>query len=166
MYDHFSYSESICKALKPFDWSADNQSFFRATEQTELHELNSNISNAAGMILIAINPAASSFLFQNSDSLMRRVSYSMVIVEQTSSSDTDTIFNAQAHCEVTAVQVISRIMCDARNYLNGCDLIDPDSFAIEGIGPIGDYFYGVMLHYDAVLPVNFKPDKSLWNVTD
>lgn len=166
MYNHFQYSEKICKALKPFSWSQENGSFFRATEQTELQELNENISNAQGLIMIAINPAASAFQFHNSDSLMRRIPYSMVIVNQTSSTDTDSIFNSQSKCENIAIEICSRIMCDARQYRNGCELIDPDSFTIEGIGPIGDNFYGVMLQFEAVQPVIYKPNQNLWKKWD
>lgn len=163
MYDHFLYSEKLCKALKPFEYSENNNSFFRATEQTELHELNDNISSARGMIMISVDPSALMLSLGNSDSLMNRSSYHLIIVQQIVANDSQTILQAQSSTKKTALEVVSKILCDASKYVDGCEYIDTDSFSMEGVGPIGDNFYGVMLHYDAVSPEVYKLDKSLWN---
>ena len=97
--------------------------------------------------MLAVDGKDSGFQFRNSDSLMERPAYSLVIAKQTSSSDSDTVFAAQQECKAVMMQVISRMLNDARDYKHRCDLIDPDSFRIEGFGPIGDLFYGVMLWF-------------------
>lgn len=163
MYNHFEYCETLCKQLKPFSWSQENGSFFRATEQTEMHELNENISSAQGMIMIAINPSDSQFSGMNMDTMSEEQTYAVVIVQQTSNSDTETILQAQADTTVVAKEIIKRIMCDARAYKHFTHNIYYDTFHIEGIGPIGDSFYGVMLSYSALTGFNQAINPSLWH---
>lgn len=162
MYNHFQYSEKICKQLKPFNWSEDNQSFFRATEQTELEELNANISNAAGMVMIALKPQVSTFSWNNSDNLVENPAFSLVIAKQTSSSDTDTIFAAQEECDIVTRQIIARMLCDARDYVDGCNFIDFNSIITQGIGPIGPSFYGIIMMFNTTGGISYKLNEELW----
>lgn len=162
MYNHFQYSENLARKLKAIGHTDSDCHFFRATEQTELRELEDNLSSAHGMIMLAVDGKDSGFQFRNSDSLMERPAYSLVIAKQTSSSDSDTVFKAQQECKAVMMQVISRMLNDARDYKHRCDLIDPDSFRIEGFGPIGDLFYGVMLWFALDEGVNFEIKPDMW----
>lgn len=161
MYNHYEYCEAIARKLKSIQHTDTDRHFFRAIEQSELQELEQNISSAHGMIMIAIDGSFSSFQYQ-ADSLMERPTYSVIIAKQTKSTDTDTIFQAIYDSKVAMKQVLSRIMCDARSYKYSCDMIDTSSFQLEGFGPIGDLFYGVILTFSMVEGVNFKLNSEMW----
>lgn len=161
MYNHYEYCEAIARNLKAIQHTDTDHHFFRAIEQTELSELEQNISSAHGMIMIAIDGSFSSFQHE-SDSLVQRPTYTIVIAEQTKASDTDTVFQAIADSRASMMQVISRMLCDAKNYQHDCDLIDPSTFQLEGFGPIGDLFYGVILSFSLAEGVNFAVNPEMW----
>jgi len=160
-YKHFEYCESLARRLKPVGHTDDDCHFFRATEQSSLTELERNISAAHGMILIAIDGKFSGFDYQP-DSLIEKPLYGIVIARQTDSTDIDTVFQAQDETKALAMQVISRMMCDARDYRNGCEFIDPGSFLVEGFGPIAGNFYGVILSFSTESGIEYKVDPEMW----
>lgn len=160
-YTHFQYCESLARQLKPVAHTDDDCHFFRATEQSSLTELERNISAAHGMILIAIDGKFSGFNFQT-DSLIEKPLYGIVIARQTDSTDIDTVFQAQEDTKAVAMQVISRMLCDALSYRNGCEFIEVDSFQLEGFGPIAGYFYGVMLSFSTATGIEYKVDPEMW----
>lgn len=161
MYNHYEYCEAIARNLKSIQHSDADRHYFRAIEQTELTELEQRISSAHGMIMIAIDGSFSSFQ-HDSDSLIQRPAYTIVIAKQTKASDTDTVFQAIADSRQAMMQVISRMLCDARDYQSNCDLIDPSTFQLEGFGPIGDLFYGVILTFSLAEGVSYAIDPSMW----
>lgn len=161
-YDHFSYINNLSQKHVAIQHSDTRPRFFRATEQTDLTELHANLSVAQDTIVVAISPSNVGFIHPNDDSLFREPIYSVVIAHQVDATDADTIFEAQQLSESIAHDFISRIMCDARSYKHGCHFINPKSFHIDGIGPLGDMFYGIILEYRGTMPLNFKVDKSKW----
>jgi hypothetical protein len=162
MYDHFKYSEKLARQLVPISHTDTDCHFFRATERSELKELNEKISRAHGMIMIAIDGAISDFSLNNTDSLIERPGYSIVIVKQTKSTDTDTIFQAQEACKEVMIEVIARMLHDYSKYIDGCDKIDMSSLPMYGFGPIGDLFYGVILDFYLDEGVNYKLNPAMW----
>lgn len=163
MYDHFKYTEKLSRQLVPISHTDTDCHHFRATEQSELIELNAMITKAHGMIMIAIDGATSDFKLNNTDSLMERPGYSLVIAKQTKSADTDTIFQAQKECKEVMTAVISRMLHDYNNYLDGCENIDTSSLQMSGFGPIGDLFYGVILDFYINEGVNYKLNPEMWH---
>ncbi len=162
MYNHFIYSEKLARQLVSISHTDTDCHFFRATEQTELEELTDKISRAHGMIMIAIDGASSEFTLNNTDSLMERPGYSLVIAKQTKSTDTDTIFKAQKDSKEAMTAIIARMLHDYNNYIDDCDKIDPNSFQLSGFGPIGDSFYGVILDFNLNEGVNYMLNPAMW----
>jgi len=158
--------EKLAKRLKLVSHSDSNRHFYRATEQTELEELTANISSANGTIIIAIDGSFVDFEFPDSDNLVARPQYSVVIASQTSSSDSSTILTVQQTCKQIAIQIISKILQDAQAEENGCRYINEKTFTIEGIGPIADNFYGVILSFNMEEGINYQLDSNMWSETD
>lgn len=161
MYNHYDYCEAIARKLKPIGHSDSDRHFYRATEQTELQELVERMSSAHGMIMIAIDGSFRSFRHE-ADSLMELPSYTIAIAKQTRSTDTDTIFDAIRDSKAAMMQVISRMLCDAREYQHDCELIDASSFRMEGFGPIADLFYGVILSFSLNEGVDYCVNPEMW----
>jgi hypothetical protein len=163
-YDHFVYGEQLAAALKPISHTPTRQRFYRATEIEELEDLNARISSASSMMLVAIDGHNSDFRYRNSDSLMQRPQYFFLVLRQTVSGDVDTIFAAQSECEAVAKQIIARIVNDASHSgINPLQFVDPASFAIRGIGPVGDNFYGVILGFNVDVGMNCEIINDMWN---
>lgn len=162
MYNHFTYTEKLARQLVPVSHTDTDCHFFRATEQTDLIELDEKISIAHGMIMIAIDGASSEFTLNNADSLMERPGYSIVIAKQTKSADTDSIFQAQKECKEAMTAVIARMLNDYNKNIYGCDKIDTSTFQMSGLGPIGDGFYGVILDFYLDEGVNYMLNPSMW----
>ena len=161
MYKHFEYTEMLARELKAIAHTDDDRHYYRATEETALEELNANIRSMHGMVMIAIDGADSNFQFSG-DSLMAKPIYKIVIVQQTKSSDTDTIFAAQQASKEAIMQVIARIGYDAHRRQHRCDLIEKNSFRISGVGPLADNFYGVTLAFSLAEGVNYKLNPEMW----
>lgn len=162
MYNHYEYCEMLARSLKAISHTDKRCKYFEATHQTELHQLEQNITNASGTLLIAVDEQLSNFDFGN-DSLIEKPFYSIVFAKQTKSTDARTIKESQQFCKELANQTISKILNDARAYKHNCDKIDASTFSIEGFGPIGGLFYGVMLSFTLAEGRSFEIDKQYWN---
>ncbi len=160
-YNHFSYCEDIARRLKAIGHSDVEKHFFRATEQTEVQELENNMTSARGFILIAVDGKNIDFGWK-ADSLIGIPVYGIVIAGQVSSSDTDTIFDTQDDCSKLAVQVIAKMAEDAEKYNFGAEFIDLGTFAMNGFGPIADLFYGVYLTFTLKEGVNYTINPEMW----
>lgn len=162
MFDIYKYGEMLARSLKAINHADQKCKFYRATAQTELQELEANISNASGTILIAINERIVPFDYNSSDSLIKKPIYSLVFAQQTKATDTSTIFKAQEDCEALAMQAMAKMLQDAHAYRDGCEYILPESFFIEGFGPIADLFYGVIMSFTFARGVNYELKPQYW----
>jgi len=161
-YNHFEYTEMLARQLIPISHTDTDRHYFRASEESELKELNEMMSQAHGMIMIAIDGKNSEFGFNLADNLIEKSGFSLVIAKQTTSSDTDTIFQAQKDSYNVMMNIVARYMRDYQHSNYGCDFLDPESFAFEGFGPIGDLFYGVILDFYLETGVNYKINPEMW----
>lgn len=161
-YNHFQYCESLARRLKPIAHTDDECHFFRASQESNLTEINRNINSLRGMILIALDAKYSQFEYNDSDSLIEKPMYGVVVVKQTDTSDSDTIFAAQEEAKEVVKEIISRMLCDARGYRHGCEYIDKSSLFFEGFGPIGGCFYGVELSFFLKQGINYEINKEMW----
>lgn len=161
MFDIYKYGEMLARNLKAVNHTAQKCQYYQATEQTELQELEQNISNASGTILIAIDGQMSGFSFQ-ADSLIEKPYHSIVIAKQTKATDARTITTAQQECKAIMDQVIARMLNDACLGNDECDKIDANTFTTDGFGPIGGVFYGVILSFSLNEGVNFMIKSDYW----
>jgi hypothetical protein len=162
-YNHFFYAEQLAKWLKPISHDSVNKRYFRATGQTKMQELMDNFRSVSGAAIIAVDGKIIDFGWSNSDSLMIKPLYEIVILFPAQSKDADSIFIAQEKAKNVAFQCIAKIMHDARKYLNGCDKIDPASFQIDGFGPFADYFFGVELSFSLSDGLDYQLNAEMWN---
>lgn len=161
MFDIYTYGEKLARTLKAIGHTDNQCQYYEATDQTELHELEQNISSAQGTILIAIDGQTSGFSF-DADSLIEKPFYSIVIAKQTQSTNAKTITLAQRECKAIMDQVIAKILNDAFNHHDDCDKVDVNTMTIGGFGPIGSVFYGVILDFSLNEGVNFTLKSEYW----
>lgn len=166
MYNHFSYSEKLARRIKAVGHTDNDCHFFRATENQSYQEMAANLSSVSGFVMIAIDGKNSGFLWVDSDSLIERPTYSLVILRQTSINDVDQMFESMELCKVIALQCIAKMLQDARQYVDGCHFIDPASFSIDGVGPVADNFFGVIIQFSLLQGIDYMIDPDMWIKTD
>lgn len=166
MYNHFTYCEKLARRIKAIGHTDDDCHFFRATENQSYQEMAANLSSVAGYVLVAIDGKNSGFLWIDSDSLLERPNYSIVILKQTALNDIEKMFESMEQCKAIALQCIAKILQDARHYKDGCDLIDPASFTMDGVGPVADNFFGVIVQFSLTQGIDFMLDSDMWLNTD
>lgn len=161
MFDIYQYSEMLARSLKAVNHTDRKCQYYEATEQTELQELEQNISNASGTILIAIDGQVSNYSFM-ADNLIELPTYSIVIAKQTKATNAQSVTIAQKQCKQIIDQVIAKILCDAHHNRNDCNMVDADTFTTEGFGPIGGLFYGVILSFTVKAPRAYNIKENMW----
>lgn len=161
MFDIYAYGEKLARTLKAIGHTDSQRQYYEATDQTELHELEQNISSAQGTILIAIDGQMSGFSF-DADSLIEKPVHSIVIAKQTQSTNAKTITLAQRECKAIMDQVVAKILNDAFIHNDECDKVDVNTMTIEGFGPIAGVFYGVILSFSLNEGVNFMLKSEYW----
>ncbi len=161
MFDIYQYGEMLARSLKAINHTDHKCQYYQATEQTELQELEQNISNASGTILIAIDGQMSGYAFEN-DNLIEKPMHSIVIAKQTKATDARTITAAQKECKQIMDQVIARMLNDACLYNDHCDKIDVNTMTVDGFGPIAGVFYGVILTFTLNEGVNYMIKSDYW----
>lgn len=160
-YNHFQYGEALAASLKAVAHTPENRKFFTATEEEEFLSVEDSLSSVTGTFLVAIDGSNSDLSYQP-DNMTERPQYFFVILRNTESSGAHTISAAQSHSLRIARQVIARMMQDYTLCRSGLQSLDPDSFVIRGVGPIGDNFYGVLIGFNLLRSFPYTLDPRYW----
>lgn len=161
-YNHFEYGEKLARKLIPIGHTDEDEHYLPSDEVEEIFDLNSRMSDLAGMVLVAIDGHNSDFLYPGDDKLVEIPQFFFAIVNSTDSSDINTIHSAKTRCKVVAVQIIARMITDHNLNSEGLEMLDISSFTIRGIGPIGDNFYGVILSFTMNGATGYALNPEMW----
>lgn len=137
-YNHFEQMEFIAGAYKPIGHTAKRKRFYRAFGIEDLIELRQELNKAEGTILIAIDGCESDTSDTGADALFGKDEYSFIVAIETKRDDPDTIFAATSAAKDHANQIVLRLY-----HTLGLR----SDFTQQGIGPIGDNFYGVIVSF-------------------
>ena len=157
-YDHYAYCEQLARTLKAVGHDDQRPRFFTAFGLEDLYNFEDKLSAVTGMVLIAVDGTEMDSTGNRADGLADTCTYSIILAKNTQRDRPDTIAQAVRESKATALQV--------RNLL----LLDPDlrdglglEMQLNGIGPIGDGFYGVMLTYTVTEYPDYDIDSSFFN---
>lgn len=157
IYDHFATGETLATCLKDIAHTPQHPRFFTAFGLEDLYDFEDKLSSVTGTILIAIDGNESDTSDNQADALTDRSSYSFVIARNTISDRTATIQQAIRECKLIAKQIRNRLFLTPS--LNG---IINHATQINGIGPIGDNFYGVIFTFYIDTPEAYFIDPNYW----
>lgn len=142
IYNHFSYGEQLAIRLKSISHTPEKPRFFEAFGLEDLYNLDDKLSSVTGMILIAVNGYESDSRDNGGDGLNDALQYSFIVARNTISDRPQTITSAFEECRPVCKQIRNVLFQDPQlSYA-----IDRNT-QINGIGPIGDNFYGCMLTF-------------------
>jgi hypothetical protein len=160
-YNHFAYGLELTQKLKLFKKEVEN-SFHKAPNSDTLASISNRLSDINYPVLVAIDGKDSTFADNGAESLLKTPQYFFMFLEP-ATDDPDAILTAQAECEANALQVMAVMIQHSRKYLKGLMGLQPDSFTIASIGPIGDCLYGVIMGFTLQSGIDYRVNKDFWN---
>lgn len=156
-YDHYAYCEQVARTLKAVGHDDQRPRFFTVFGLEDLYNFEDKLSAVTGMVLIAVDGTEMDSTDNRADGITDTYTYSIILAKNTQRDRPDTIAQAIRQCQVAALQV--------RNLLR----LDPDlqyslglEMQLNGIGPIGDGFYGVMLTFTVTDYPDYTIDEKQW----
>lgn len=154
-YNHFAYGEALASQLKDISHTPQKKRFFTAFGLEDLINLDDNLSSVTGTILIAVDGQESESEDNGADGLNDKQVYSFIVARNTITGQPDTINQAARHCKLICKQIRNKLLTDSS--LAG--YIDRNT-QINGIGPIGDNFYGAVLTFFLNVSEEFFVDSN------
>ena len=156
-YNHFATAKRFATQLKPIKHTPKSPKYFTAYGLEDLPNLDDRLSSLKGYILIAVDGYESDSASNRSDGLTDTRYYAFIVAHNTVSDRTETIDEAFAECRKICKQIRNALLQDESllGYLNR-------NTQINGIGPIGDNFYGCMLSISVEEPEDYFIDNSYW----
>lgn len=158
-YNHFSYCEMLARHLKVVGHTDERPRFFTAFGLEDLYNFEDKLSSVVGTVLIAVDGQENESSDNGADALSDNDTYSIILARNTQRDKPRTIDEAVAACKVLAKQVRNYLLADPNL---SCHPFIDRNMTINGIGPIGDGFYGVVLTYRIVSYESFTVEPDYW----
>lgn len=153
-YDHFAYGEALASSLKAISHTPQKIRFFTAFGLEDLTNLNDRLSSIDGTILIAVDGCESDSEDNGADAINDKQVYSFIVAQNTFSGHPDSINQAARQCKYICKQIRNKLLKEVE-YADR-------STQINGIGPIGDNFYGTVLTFFLNVPEEFFVDSNYY----
>lgn len=156
-YNHFEYGETLASSLKSIAHTPERKRFFTAFGLEDLLSFNDHLSSIDGTVLIAVDGCESDSEDNGADNLNDKQVYSFIVAQKTVSGEPATINQAAYECKAICKQIRNKLLNDPA--LSG--YIDRNT-QLNGIGPIGDNFYGTTLTFYLNVSESFFIDPQFW----
>lgn len=157
LYNHFITAERFATRLKAIGHAPETPKFFTAYGLEDLFSFDDRLSSLKGYVLIAVDGYESDSVANRSDGLTDTRHYAFIVARNTVSDRPGTIETAFAECRKLCKQIRNALLQDE----NLLGYLSRDT-QINGIGPIGDNFYGCMLSVSVSEPEDYFIDHSFW----
>jgi hypothetical protein len=164
LYNHLTYMESIAENLRDIAHSTAKPRFFKSTGLASLDGLLANLSVANLPCLIAEDGCDERLSDNQSDNILGHPFYTFYILYKASPGNDTEIMEGRSKAKATAKKVLSRMRRDAHepNLELGIDILDLSSVRIQGVGPLGDSGYGVMVTFTMQQDADIVYDTNDW----
>lgn len=139
MYDHFAFGQEMAESLALVHHSSDSPRFFTASGDELFLDLEERLSAVSSAVLIAIDCGEDETVSNAAEGLCDISTYHFLLVEPTQNDDTETIRAACRETFENLKQVRNVLIARYRHFDRNC--------TFEACGPVGDNFYGTMMHF-------------------
>jgi hypothetical protein len=148
MYDHITYMEDCATRLKDLGHTAEVPKFFRVSSLTQLDEVLANLTTMGQTVLIVHDNTEGSIGDRNiSNNYLDSPYYLFYIMKHVALDDFDAKANAKKECKAIAIKIISKMLVDKSRSRSGLLFLDFTNIPYQGIGPVGDNYYGIMVSF-------------------
>ena len=157
IYNHFEYARRIARKLKDVEHSDKRPRFFEAHGIEDLYSFDEKLSSISGFVLIAVDGCESESVYNGADGLFDSRHYAYLVACNAITDKPASITLAMEKSRAICKQIRNALFADMNltGYLSR-------NTAINGIGPIGDNFYGCMLSIDIDEPDDRGFNKDFW----
>ena len=156
-YNHFEYMEQVARKLKPVGHTDGHRRFFTAYGLEDLYNLDDRLSDLRDYVLIAVDGYESDMHMNRTAGLTDFGQYGVIVCHHTHTDRPETIDQAFRESAKLCREIRNRLLAD--------DELRPclgDEWQLNGIGPIGDGFYGCLLSFSVGDWSNYSTDSELW----
>ena len=154
-FDFLSYAEHLACQLKAVGHSDNNRRFFTSFGLEDLVSFSDRLSSLEGYVMIAVDGYESESSDNRADALDASDHYGIIICHNTVADDPSTIKAAFSTCKRLCREVRNRMLKELRPFISR-------DTEINGIGPIGDNFYGCLLSITMTDTEGFAIDQTYW----
>ena len=154
-FNFFTYAEQLASQLLDVAHTPENPRFFTAYGLEDLVSFTDRISTLEGFVMIAVDGFESDSDDNRADALDETRHYGIIICRNTVDGDPLSINSAFQQGDNLCRQVRNRMFRDLRPCIDR-------STQINGIGPIGDCFYGCLLSFTMSSTEGFLVDSDYW----
>lgn len=155
-YNHFDFGQTIADHIAGIDH------YLKASSEQDPEDLNSQISQLSGTLLIAVDGKDSTYEYHQASVLSQVSSYCFLILSQTEAGNPDSVYAAQYVGQTLAEEIIVELLSHYEAETRGLGDLIPDSFETHGIGPMGDCYHGILLSYDVRQELTYSRNPDLW----
>lgn len=157
-YNHFDYCMRLLQELK----ANIHPTLLKAFGVEQLEQFRQQLSSVEGLCMVAVDAAEQDFSRRDSDNFAVRSSYSIVLLAPAQLADTELIFDAVNRTNHIAQEIVRRILQDAINPQAELYARQPSDITIQGVGPIGDHFFGTIISFKIITNFPFVLNADLW----
>ena len=154
-FDFISYAEGLARRLKAVGHTDDRRRFFTSFGLEDLVSFTDRLSSLEGFVMIAVDGHESESADNRADALDETRHYGVIICRNTVSDNPASVSSAFAESDRLCRVVRNRMLHELR------PRISRDT-EINGIGPIGDNFYGCLLSFSMGETEGFANDQTEW----
>ncbi len=154
-FDFLSYAEVLAGRLKAVGHSEGHRRFFHSFGLEDLVFFTDRLSSLDGFVMIAVDGHESESTDNRADALADTRHYGIIICRNTVADDPASISSAFADADRLCREVRNRMLHELRPYISR-------DTEINGIGPIGDNFYGCLLSFTVEDTEGFAIDQTQW----
>lgn len=167
-FNGITYFTNVAMHMKAIGHSPENQHFFRASNVLQLQELLQNLTKAQYPALVFFDKRDGRFDDQNSNNLVDRQFYQLLILKPAGIEDSDQRQQAIDDCFAIIRRIISRMTRDwlaanRGNDTTGLRNLDRGSMYYNSVGPLVDNLFGMELAFTLREPVDTTYNADDWN---
>ena len=163
-YNHFEYGEMLAEKLCPIIESKDKKRYYTCSESENLYDFTRRLSSVKDVVMIALDGCNSDYEMNGADALLEIPQYFFLFLQTAKTDSPADILAKQKGCKRICEQVQAYMLQEMKQPFKTTPLkcLQPDSFTIRGIGPVGDNFYGALLGFNFKLSTNYQLDSEYW----
>lgn len=154
-FDFLSYAERLARMHNFISHSDDHCRFFPSFGLEDLVSFTDRLSSLEGFVMIAVDGCESESSDNRADALDGAYHYGIIVCRNTVSGSPSSLFGAVRESARICAQLRNRMFHELR------PRISRDT-EINGIGPIGDNFYGCLLSITMNDTEGFDIDQTYW----
>jgi len=156
MYNHFEYGKYLAGKL------IDITEAFDASSQSDPQSMDEKITRINGGVFVSVDSKDGMINYSGSECMSLGSAYIFLVLFPVASGNSEAEKQVLEKAKAIAKQIVKKMMLDFESNLSGLEELDPSSFEIHGVGPLGECHHGVAIVFEVGESFGFKLDPTMW----